>query len=450
MNDVTVAGRARLVPVYFESASDPEFTAGLTQLSELLAGEAEILEPQPLGSRLPEADAALFPQMTGDGYRRTADFQSITIPILVLTSEFGTMAMWDWELIAYLGGKGVEILAPYDLEDARTVCRALAVRRQLKSGKFLVYQDHPGVGGKQPEIFKRFYWWEDECSQRMREKFGLTIEKRSFRELGGRAKEIPDARAREELERVRGGLPMGDVTERATLAALKLYLAVRDDLEQEPNVLSTGINCLNESGYSDTTPCLAWDLLYQERDMIWGCEADTVSMLTHFLMHRSLRLPIMMSNLYPFLMGQAALKHERIPAFPTVDEPENHVLAAHCGYLGVLPRPMATEWKLRGKVLAIVGDNSAVHDARLPLGDLTLAKLDPTFDKLVAVDAELSGYAGYPGSDCVNGAVIRVPDGHALMRGLPSHHSLLMAGHARAGVDLIGSIFDLDIVRLES
>jgi hypothetical protein len=137
--------------------------------------------------------------------------------------------------------------------------------------------------------------------------------------------------ARWSAERIRAGLPMGDVTERATLAALKLYLAIRDDLDQEHDVLSTGINCLNESGFSDTTPCLAWDLLHQERDMIWGCEADTVSMLTHFLMHRSLRLPIMMSNLYPFLMGQAAIKHERSPAFPMVDEPENHVLAAHCG-----------------------------------------------------------------------------------------------------------------------
>ena len=36
----------------------------------------------------------------------------------------------------------------------------------------------------------------------------------------------------------------------------------------------------------------------------------------------------MMTNLYPFLMGQAALAHERIPHFPAVDEPENHILAA--------------------------------------------------------------------------------------------------------------------------
>jgi hypothetical protein len=196
MTDAATGARARLVPLYFEFASDPEFAERLTQLHELLAGEAEILEPQPLGSRLPEADAVLLPQMIGDGYRRAAEFQAIEIPILVLTSQFGTMAMWDWELIAYLGSKGVSILAPYSLGDARTVCRALATRRLLRTGKFVVYQDQPGVGGQQPEIFKRFYWWEDECSQRMREKFGLTVEKRSFRELGARAQDISDARAR--------------------------------------------------------------------------------------------------------------------------------------------------------------------------------------------------------------------------------------------------------------
>ena len=34
------------------------------------------------------------------------------------------------------------------------------------------------------------------------------------------------------------------------------------------------------------------------------------------------------------------------------------ILAAHCGYLGVVPQPFATEWALRKKVLAIVNDNA--------------------------------------------------------------------------------------------
>jgi hypothetical protein len=442
--------RARLLPLYLGSPDDPDFLAQTRALRDLLAAEAELLEPLPLGAPVPEVDAVLFPQLIGEAYRRVEDFRALRVPILVLTSEFGTMAMWDWELISYLRGEGISTVAPYSLEDARTVCRALAAKRALQSGKFLVFQDRPGEGGHQPSIFKRFYWWEDECSERMRDKFGITIVKRSFRELGARAKAIPDAAAQEELERLRDRVPLGDVTERATLAALKLYQAIREEIEQEPGALAAGLNCLNESSFSDTTPCLAWNLLYQESDLIWGCEADTVSMLTKFILHRSLRLAIMMSNLYPFLMGDAALKHERIPAFPTVEQPENHVLAAHCGYLGVLPQPMATEWKLQGKVLAIVGDNSAVHDARLPVGDLTLAKLDPAFETLVVSEAQLTGYAGYPGSDCVNGAVIRVPDGHALMRGVPSHHAILMSGHARAGIELIGEIFDLQVDRLEA
>ena len=439
--------KARLVPLYLTSPDDPDFVAQVGRLRELLAAEAELLAPLPLGAALPEADAVVFPQLVGDAYRRVPEVRALTLPILVLTSEFGTMAMWDWEIVSYLRTEGVETIAPYSLAGAATVCRALVAKRELRGGKFLVYQDRPGEGGFQPSIFKRFYWWEDECAERMHDVFGLTIVKRSFEELGRRAQELPDDVAREEWERWRERVPLGDVGERATLSALKLYRAVRDDLDAEGGVLAAGINCLNESAFSDTTPCLAWNLLYQERDLIWGCEGDTVSMLTKLVLHRSLRTPVIMSNLYPFLMGQTALKHERIPAFPEVDEPDNYVLAAHCGYLGVVPQPFATDWKLRGKVLAIVDDNATAIDARLPVGDLTLAKLDPTLRTLVVVEGRLTGYAGYPGSDCLNGAVIRVPDGHALMERLPSHHSLLTVGHDRPGLELLGRVFGLTIER---
>ena len=51
--------------------------------------------------------------------------------------------------------------------------------------------------------------------------------------------------------------------DRASLSAVKLYLAVRDDLDSDPAVLAVGINCLNESDFSDTTPCLAWNILFR-------------------------------------------------------------------------------------------------------------------------------------------------------------------------------------------
>ena len=144
------------------------------------------------------------------------------------------------------------------------------------------------------------------------------------------------------------------------------------------DVLAAGINCLNESAYSDTTPCLAWDLLYTERDLIWGCEADTVSMLTKFIVTGPCAAPVMMTNLYPFLMGQAALQHEQIPDFPDVEgDPDDYVLAVHCGYLGVLPRPWSLSVEGAPKALAIVDDNAIAIDARLPIGDLTLAQAGP-------------------------------------------------------------------------
>ena len=232
---------------------------------------------------------------------------------------------------------------------------------------------------------------------------------------------------------------------RALYSAIKLYIAVTRELERDQRIRAVGINCLNESHFSDTTPCLAWNMLYEERGLIWGCEADTVSMLTKHIVHKSLGVPIMMTNLYPFLMGQAALKHERIPHFPDVDEPEHHVLAAHCGYLGVLPQSFSTQWALRGKVLAIVNPNANAIDARLPVGPMTLAKLHPTFDRMTVAEGQLRGYAQYPGSDCVNGAVLKVADGHKLMRTLSSHHYLLTTGHNLPDLLLLAKVFDLEI-----
>ena len=75
------------------------------------------------------------------------------------------------------------------------------------------------------------------------------------------------------------GVPIDGIAERPLLSALKLYLALRDDVDAEHAVLAAGINCLNESAFSDTTPCLAWDLLHRERGLMWGCEGDVVSML---------------------------------------------------------------------------------------------------------------------------------------------------------------------------
>jgi len=435
--------KARLIPLFFDGR-DAEFDVQLAILQEQLADEAEFLAPLPLGSPLPEVEAIIFPQLLGEAYRRLDEFKQIDLPILTVTSEFGTVLMWDWEIASYLREEGMNIIAPYSLEQTKKACRALSVKRELRHTKFLVYQDNPGAGF-QASIFKRFYWWEDECTQRMMAKFGVTIVKKSFKEMAAVAKAIPDAEAEAVWQEWQWGTA---VTNQQLLSAIKIYITVKRELENDPAIRGVGINCLNESHFSDTTPCLAWNMLYEEKGLIWGCEGDTISMLTKYILHKSLSTPIMMTNLYPFLMGQAALKHERIPNFPVLDEPENHILVAHCGYLGVLPTSFAEEWTLRTKVLGIVDDNATAIDARLPVGAITLAKLSSSFDRLSVVQGELTGYAQYPGSDCVNGAVLKVPDGHRLMNNLSSHHYLLLRGHNLVDIQMIAGVFGLQVEQL--
>ncbi len=381
------------------------------------------------------------------------EFKKIPLPILVITSEFGTVSMWDWEINSYLRREGIEVIAPYNLHQARILCRALAVKADLKRARFIVYQDNPGEGF-QAHIFKRFYWWEQECSTRMFDKFGITIEKRSFRALGAAARSIDDAEAEKVWNAWKTRLSIGPMPHKSLLSALKIYIKVKSEIEEAERgkagpIRGVGINCLNESQFSDTTPCLAWNMLYEERKLIWGCEADTVSMLTKYLLHASLGVPVMMTNMYPFLMGDAALKHERIPYFPDVEsEPGNHILAAHCGYLGVVPQSFATEWSLKKKVLAIVDENATAIDAKMPEGPMTLAKIESGFDRISVVEGELARYAQFENSDCLNGAVLRVKDGPALLNRLASHHYILTTGHNAEEIDLVASVFKLGVDRM--
>ncbi len=142
--------------------------------------------------------------------------------------------------------------------------------------------------------------------------------------------------------------------------------------------------------------------------------------------------------------GAGGAQARTYPPFLRGVEPENPFWS-RCGYLGVLPTSFAEEWTLRSKVLGIVDDNATAIDARLPVGAITMAKLSPSFDRLSVVQGELTGYAQYPGSDCVNGAVLKVPDGHRLMNNLSSHHYLLLTGHNLVDIQMIAGVFGLQV-----
>ena len=64
---------------------------------------ADFLETTQVGEPLPqEADAIVVPQMIFAAFRHDEALKAYKVPMVVLTSRFGTVEMWDWEIVTYL------------------------------------------------------------------------------------------------------------------------------------------------------------------------------------------------------------------------------------------------------------------------------------------------------------------------------------------------------------
>jgi L-fucose isomerase-like protein len=353
--------------------------------------------------------------------------------------------MWDWEIVNYLRLQlGLNVFTPYNIELARVVLRAMAAKRMMAGGvNFLMFQDDPGEG-MQAYIFKRFYWWEDECTKTIEKAFNIKIVYKSWKAVNERARQIPDAEAAA-LWKERA-VPQEGVKEADILKAVKLYIAIREVINTVGNVYGVGGNCLNESFNSDTTPCLAWNWVFEHDHIIWACEGDTVTLISKFILYSALQKPMMMTNIYPFLVGMAALKHEKIDTFPDIVDPDNHALGVHCGYFGLAPQSFCTHWIMRPKALQIVNDNAIVIDCRMKCGPITMAKLRSDMKGITIIEAEIEDYVQYPGSDCRNGALIHYQNGsgHKVMEALSSHHAILIQGNITHELLQMAKVYGFD------
>lgn len=440
--------KARLLPLLFGEANEREVAETEAQMQTLRACYGDVAEFLPavqIGQPLPEADAVVFPKMLFAAFRHDEALRGISLPMVVLTSQFGTVEMWDWEIVTYLRDLGCTVFSPYTVEMGRTVLRAIAAKKALKGARFLMFQDSPGEG-MQAYIFKKFYWWEQQSTETMERVFGIQMIYRSWKAVSQQAKAISDAQAQAVC--ADWDIRREAVTEPAYLRAVKLYIAIKAVIDEIGGVAGVGANCLNESFLCDSTPCLAWNMLFERDHIIWACEGDTLTLLSTYILYRAVEKPIMMTNLYPFLMGMTALAHEKIDHFPDIDDPDNHALGVHCGYFGFVPRQFCSEWTLRPKVLAIVDENAIVCDCRMPKGPVTLAKIYPGFQRLSIIQAEIEDYVQYPGSDCRNGALIRYRDGHAVMDALCSHHSLIISGDVKPQLLQVAKVFGFEAIVL--
>ncbi len=194
--------------------------------------------------------------------------------------------------------------------------------------------------------------------------------------------------------------------------------------------------------YCRTTPCVIWNRLFEKYGIIWCCEGDTLTLLSTYVLYHALKAPIMMTNIYPFLVGKAAVYHERMSDFPEVDEPENHALGVHCGYAGFAPRQFCgNRWKIVPKVLAIVDEKAVMVDCELPTGDMVLAKIDPSFRRITVIPGEIEKYMQFPGTDARNASLLHYRNGEKVMEELPSHHQMIITGRQKAAIIQIARVF---------
>lgn len=436
--------RAKLVPVTFSETNDrekKEFAEQMDRLRETFGKEAIFLDPITVGDDLPaEADAIVFPQLIFAAFRHQEELSKYDLPMVVITSRFCTVEMWDWEIVAYLRSRGMNVFSPYNVDLAKVVLRSIGVKAHLATGaKFLMFQDDPGEG-MQPGIFKRFYWWEEECTARMQEATGVQIIYRSWKAVNERAAEISDEEAAAVWED--WNVPNEGLNRQQKLLPAKLYVAIKEVIDEIGDIEGIGANCLNESASCATTPCVVWNMLFEREDIIWCCEGDTMTMLSTYIMYRSLYTPIMMTNIYPFLVGMAAIAHEKMDKFPDVPEPDNCALGVHCGYGGLANKCFSCKWKMVPKVLEIVDDNAHMIDCELETGPITLAKIHPDFNEIVVIPANIDDYLQFPGTDALNASLIRYKDGERVMEELSSHHQLIIGGNQKAALQQVAKVFN--------
>ena len=85
----------------------------------------------------------------------------------------------------------------------------------------------------------------------MIDKFGITLVKRSFKKFGAEAKKILDQEADKAWKQCR--MSTEGILERTPRSEIKICLALKQEIEGDQNIRAVGINCLNDSRFSDTT-----------------------------------------------------------------------------------------------------------------------------------------------------------------------------------------------------
>lgn len=100
-------------------------------------------------------------------------------------------------------------------------------------------------------------------------------------------------------------------------------------------------------------------------------------------------------------------------------------------------------------MLEIVNEHAHVIDGELPAGDMVLAKINPTFDRITVIPGKIEKYVQFPGTDSRNASLLHYSNGEQVMEGLPSHHQLIITGKQKAPIAQVAKVFGWEMEVIE-
>ncbi len=353
---------------------------------------------------------------------------------------------WRWSATDMLSALGVEVYLAPSRQGADRLCRALAMRRFLKSSALVVFGE------------QNFPWNAHAAGPLVQRHLGTQIRVRPIQDIRERAAQV-DERAVDELWAMRHRrYQLAGVRPEELRTALRATIAIRNILHEE-RALGFGVNCFGDliiSGARDV-PCLAQTLL-REEGFIASCDGDFLAMLSMVLTSVYLDLPCMMSNMYP-VSYQGALRDHfgGHPLSPSRKYPRlrwrRMARLGHCGFVGVVSPEMTPEGRVElrdwGGTYEIPRDGRGCGNAGRLIAGQRFTGVELKFDGATLVVAggrvlETTEHRGMP--YCERTALLEFDDLEKFVANISREHVVLSYGDHRDSFRILARVLRLRLV----
>ena len=199
----------------------------------------------------------------------------------------------------------------------------------------------------------------------------------------------------------------------------QLFDTVKSIVERE-NLQALGIKCFDLLELTNTTGCVAVSLL-NDSGIPAGCEADIPATITMLILQTLTNTPSFMGNLCSIS--------------------EDKILLAHC----TVATRLVKSYILRNHFESGMG--VSIQGA-LFHGPVTLAKIDPEFQKMVLAEGDITGSGlNYPGL-CRTQVEVTLNNARELLEKAVGNHLIVSPGKHKQILKEFCSYYGLDVVEI--